>query len=362
MSNSKIGYIDALKGIAAIAIVIAHSGANLISGSIGRISSLGPTAVGVFLMISGMLTMSSLHTHFDGSGMTFKSLIKWYFSKFLRLAPLFYIAVFTGILTHTWSEYWLGEEGVITIPNVISHLLLLHGLFPYYANSILGLEWYVGVLFIFILISPIIYRFVNTLRKSVVLLVVLLLIKPFVTPYLYNIYEFWRDYVVYRGYIDSVGPYANITIFMMGVVIYHIFNLIKDKKPDEKRGRLLSYGLLVLSLLLIIIQYRFPFISLVMSMNESYALIYSLIIISQFIWSTKLIDNAFFRLLGKYSYGIYLFQIIVFSLYDRFINYTGRASWSVKFVSCFVVIFIVSFVLTNLIDFVSGKKRIVTPS
>ncbi len=350
MKNEKIGYIDALKGLAIIGITVAHSGANLIDGWVGRLSCLGPTTVVIFLMLSGMLTEMSLDKHFGGEHISFKSLLKWYKARLIRLLPLFYIALFLSLLTGSWSQYWLGEDKPVTVLNVIAHMFMVHGFFPHYVNSLMGLEWYVGVLFIFILISPLLHRFINTWWKAVMLLLVVFFANPLIETYMFNHMPIMDDSIVYVGYIYSTGPFPNFTFFVFGMVLYFLFKKLNSVKLDDKKRCAISYGLLCLSFVLIVLQYLYVILGSPFTMNESYALIYSLIIISQMVRRSPVIDNCVFRFFGKYSYGIYLFQYIVFNMYDKLILYHGRGSWTIKFLVGLMVLLGVSFLLTKGVD------------
>ena len=357
MKTEKIGYIDALKGLAIIGITIAHSGANLIDGWVGRLSCLGPTAVTIFLIFSGMLTMMSLDRHFGGKKNTCESLLKWYKARLIRLLPLFYIALSLSLLTGSWSEYWLGEGNPITVLNVLAHVFLVHGFFPHYVNSLMGLEWYVGVLAIYIAVSPLLYRFINSWWKSVLLLLVVFFLNPYIRTYMFNHLPIEDDSIIYVGYLDSTGPFPNFMLFVLGIVMFFVYKKISAAKADDVKKNIISYGLLFISLLLLILQYRYVILTDPLSMNESYALIYTLVIISQMVKSSPLIDNAVLRFLGKYSYGIYLFQYIVFNSYDKYVTYKGPGSWSVKFLVCLMVLLGVSYLLTEGIDKCFKRSR-----
>ena len=357
MKNEKIGYIDALKGLAIIGITVAHSGANLIDGWVGRLSCLGPTTVVIFLIFSGMLTMMSLDKHFGKEHITYKSLLNWYKARLIRLLPLFYIALTLSLLTGSWSQYWLGEDKPVTLMNVLAHVFLVHGFFPHYVNSLMGLEWYVGVLFIFILISPLLYRFINTWWKAIMLLLVVFFANPLIESYMFNHMPIMEDSIVYVGYIYSTGPFPNFTFFAFGIVMFFLYKKLSTVKLDDKKRTVISYSLLFLSLALIVIQYLYVILGEPLSMNESYALIYSLIIISQMVRPSPIIDNAFFRLFGKYSYGIYLFQYIVFNMYDRVVPYKGPGSWTIKFLVGLMVLLGVSVLLTKGIDKCIKRSR-----
>ena len=84
--------------------------------------------------------------------------------------PLYYIAIIIGLYVYGFgSRYYLGSHNGISILNIVFHFFFLHGLSPYYVNSIIGVEWYIGVLFILYLISPFIYNKIKSLENAVFL-------------------------------------------------------------------------------------------------------------------------------------------------------------------------------------------------
>lgn len=352
-TRSKIGYIDGLKGIAILAVTIAHTGGDSLPGVFGRLSSDGARGVQLFFIITGILMFSSLDRLFSPN-LSKKELIKntalWYLRKFERLAPQFYTAMAVCFLTGYYTDYWLQFEGLDKFCNVLTHILMLHGISYRYFNSILGVEWYVGILWLFILISPALYKITNSFKKAL-----LLLFSSLVLCFLIN--KFWtitpnpgwstEDLINFRQYRDTSGPHVSFVPFAMGIVLFFVlFRSNWLHKGNEMTRRILSYCLLITGAGLVFIQncgvQPLPFIS----RNNTFSLWFCIIIISQAIHSSVLIDNPVFRLLGKYSYGIYLFQFIVIDFYNDYINYYGPLSWTVKFAVCLILLLSVSKVMT----------------
>lgn len=144
------GYIDSLKGIAIIAVTAVHTGGGGITGILGRIAGQGSRGVQMFFLISGLLNFISAEKYFETSaGVKFSNVGRWYFKKISRLLPMYYFALLVSMLTKSWSAYWLGNEGHVTIKNIFAHIFLIHGLFPHYTDSMLGVDWYLGVWYSF---------------------------------------------------------------------------------------------------------------------------------------------------------------------------------------------------------------------
>ncbi len=95
--------------------------------------------VSCFFVISGYLIYSS-YDRMKRRENGIKQKVGWIVNRLLRLLPLWYLSIGVHILTHGWSPCWLGTVGKVTLGNIIAHLFFLHGLFPYYTDSLLGVD------------------------------------------------------------------------------------------------------------------------------------------------------------------------------------------------------------------------------
>lgn len=349
MKGKNISYIDALKGLAILGVTMVHTGGSALPGVFGNIGSNGARGVQMFFIISAMLTFESLSNYFpERKDVIVSQILRWYKKKVLRLMPMYYFAIICSMLTKSWSTYWLGNEGHVTVKNIIAHIFFIHGFFPHYTDSILGVDWYLGVLIIFIIISPLLYKFVDCLEKSIALFILVYLANPWLNARLANVIPVDNDPVIYNTYISSFGPLTQILVYTMGIILF--FYVKRINESEIKHRKVLSYIILIFAIVLLYGQvngapqiYRFSY-------TEMFGLFFVIVIISQAIHSSKIIDNPFFRLFGKYSYGIYLFQFIWINIYDRHINYQGRFDWTVKFFVSDMALLLISILLTRFVD------------
>ena len=349
MKSKNIGYIDALKGIAILGVTMIHTGGSTLPGILGKIGVSGARGVQMFFIISAMLTFASLSNFFPNrEDIKIVQVLGWYKKKILRLIPMYYLAIICSMLTKSWSVYWLGNEGHVTVKNILAHIFFIHGFFPHYTDSVLGIEWYLGVYVIFLIISPFLYKFVDCLEKSIVLFVLVYLVNPWLNSKLASLLPVDEDPVIYDTYIVSFGPLTQILVYTMGIVLYFLVERINE--CDIKHRKVLSYAILIFAIVLFYglvneapAIYRFSGV-------EMFGLCFAIVIVSQAIYSSVMIDNPLFRLFGKYSYGIYLFQFIWINFYSRHINYQGMFDWSVKFLVCSVALLLISFLLTRFFD------------
>ncbi len=348
--TSHAGYLDALKGIAILGVTLVHAGGGALSGVWGAIGNAGANGVQLFFVISGYLAFVSMHHVFpERKKMNLKSVLEWYVKKYIRLFPLFYIAIVISMLTRSWSTYWLGNEGSVSVKNIVSHIFFVHGLFPHYTDSILGVEWYLGVLALFFLITPLFYYFIDSLRKAILLL----LLVQVLTPCMNNLLAMWipidTDPIIYNAYLENFGPINQLFVYFLGIILFFVIpKFQKSKSAELPRERVsLAYELLAFSVIMMYGQLYSKSQLFLLSNNSIWGVWFFIIILSQAMYPCPVINNPFFRLCGKYSYGIYLFQFIWINNYGRFITVN---SFKGNFAVSFLGLLVLSVVLTKFVD------------
>lgn|GEM_PF-1241946 len=345
---NRCGYLDALKGIAIISVILVHAGAGELPGILGQIGSSGARGVQMFFIISAYLSFESAEHFFgDKKDVCIKKALKWYLRKAIRLIPLYYLSIALCLITNSWSTYWLGKEDHITIQNVVAHLLLIHGFFPQFCNSIPGGEWYLGVLVIFLFLTPWLYRFLS-FQSTVATSLVILIIKPFVLSYLAVIVPDSGNANLTNVFFYNFNPLAQSLTWMMGLVLYFVRKELDRHKKTEYKS--MAYMLLIFSIIMLYGQMRVnPSLYLFESM-EMYSLWFALILLSQMLWPSKLVNNAFFRCCGKYSYGMYLLEFIWLNLYDHYVTVEGYKGLIRKVVLSVFGLLLLSKSVTDFID------------
>ncbi len=345
MNKEEYGYINALKGLAILAVTMVHTGASDLPGIWGRIGNNGARGVQLFFVISGMLTFRSLSGYFPDRKLTLASVGKWYLSRYIRIAPMYYISLALSMLTGSWSAQWLGTEGHVTIQNILAHVFLIHGLFPHYTNSILSVDWYLGCLWIFILLSPILFYYIDSLEKSVILAIIVYVSDPILSMGLSYLLPVGSDPTIYNMYIGYFSPFTQLLVYVTGIVMFFMIGYIQGK--EVKCKRILSYTLLFFSVILMYGQAKGAGTIYLLSPPEMFGLFFGIMVLSQSVYASVLIDNPFFRLFGKYSYGMYLFQFIWLDFYHKYINRNGTIAWILDFLISVCALLLISFLFTR---------------
>lgn len=355
MKKTRMTWIDSLKGIAICGIVMVHSDTSGLPWLIEKIGNAGKCGVQLFFLLSAYLSFVSLEHFFNGKTASqthsFRHLISWWAGKFIRLIPLYYLALLIYALFLGGSSYWLGTQGHITIGNVLAHLFFLHGLFPHYADSIIGVEWYLGTLAIFYLLAPYLYKIINSLEKSVACFLLSTFLCRILSHFVYRIFPEGEDSYIYSAYAGTFNFFAQFPVLIAGIMLYFLFQsrmLEKISKP-----KIISYILLLFAMVMIAGQALGQNSIFLISSETLYGLWFFLIAISQKICPLILTDNKLWRILGKYSYPIYLFHFFIFSIYDKInVPSTGHIllDWGIKYAVALLCSFMVSVTLTKGFD------------
>lgn len=149
--RSRLPHIDALKALAAQAIVLHHLSAygpiaaavqHAAPGLIAWLYDYGRMAVQVFLVVAGFLSARALSPRgrlFDGA----PAALIW--RRYLRLTLPFVAAVVITLICSDIVDDWLPDlvPESTSLPQLLAHALLLHGVLGY--ESLTVGAWYVAI-------------------------------------------------------------------------------------------------------------------------------------------------------------------------------------------------------------------------
>lgn len=149
--KSRNDTIDLLKGIAILWVIACHFCMYIETPSyITKVFSIGASFPQLFFVIS----IYFLWRQLERKEICY---VKYLKQKLLRLAPVYYTTLIISVLACGLS---------FSFCSLFWHLSMLNALVPQYSNNILRVEWYVSDLFIFMLMAPLLHRYVNNKCKS----------------------------------------------------------------------------------------------------------------------------------------------------------------------------------------------------
>lgn len=164
--------LDLLKGIAIIMIIIVHTRHfTLRDDSVFcRIVNFGQMGCQIFFFVSGLSLCFSAR-----SRRSYSAFVK---SRYLRIAPGFYLVLLMNFLLNVVLIDWLGLPSGFIMNSapaaILSNLLLVHGLCPAYINYVFPGGWYIGTAFLLYLLFPALFALYEYVQKRFVWLLILL--------------------------------------------------------------------------------------------------------------------------------------------------------------------------------------------
>lgn len=361
----RIDVFDSLRGIAMIGVILIHSGNN-VPRNFGilteAIISNGNKGVQIFFIISAILLYRSYVEYRNKyTDMRVGIVMVWYGKRFLRLIPLFWLTN-TAVLLYSGIKN-MGISAT-DAKNYICNCLFLHGFFPKYINAI-GNNWYIGTLAIFILLIPFIYRLINSIWKACALLGISWLLQKMIEKTV-AIWNFGQDMEIWKNYWNGFSIFKQLPIMTIGIILYfllfhyeihlHIYNKLVDRFETTGAVALLygSFFILCGSLFYAVVTYQSIY---------KFAVIIGLLIIVLFCYPVPLIVNRFYSFVGKYSYGIYLFHLLLLGrinnlladfVDDLLLNVT-LATLITLMVCLFASVIATNYFEKPIIDFVQSK-------
>ncbi|MEI7489338.1 MAG: acyltransferase [Chryseobacterium sp.] len=284
-------FLDALRGIAILGVILVHSG--LSCGLTGISLSLcfaGQRGVQLFYVVSAFALLYS----FDVRSKNEKYPIKNYFiRRYFRIAPLFYIAVIGNLLIHGFSSWHDAPNGLNWL-KIMAGLLFLNGWHPDTINAIAMGGWSIADEFSFYLILPVILSWIKTARTALIFLIfsaVLAIIFSASCASLLNHVE----------YFSFLWFPIQFPVFCMGILAYYIVKESKDCFLKSKHIKIYSLLLAVCSAIIFLTSFPTRNDTLYWS---SFAFVPLIIGLSIHEW--KFFVNRVSIFLGKISFSIYL--------------------------------------------------------
>ncbi|SEK45988.1 Peptidoglycan/LPS O-acetylase OafA/YrhL, contains acyltransferase and SGNH-hydrolase domains [Pseudobutyrivibrio ruminis] len=320
--TDRFDYIDAIKGWAILGVIMVHSGL-WGTGKAATFAGSGASMCQMFFLVSSFLIYGSYDRFVKKHNYNYKAkdVLSWELKKIVRLIPLWYLSLIVHLLAKGYNLYWLGSQGKVSVWNILTHILFIHGFNPYYIDSMLGVDWYVGDIAILIFLSPLIYMLIKSVSQSLMWIIIINIILKMVVPYAQIITVLpVEDSYIWEAFVTNFGIWNQLPVILMGICLYKIMSAIDTEKITIiKQKKLLSYVIMIIS---IIVQYdlifrenKYCFTNITL-----WGVAYVMWFTSQKIYPISILNNPLVKVLGKYSYAIYLFH---FGIFIRYYEYLG---------------------------------------
>lgn len=358
-------YIDALRGLAIIGVLLAHVSeySNITYPSWLQVITavdVGPRGVQLFYVVSAFTLCLSFSKRKNSENHPLRN---FYIRRFFRIAPLFYLAV---------AYYLLQQEFLYRVPihfsalNIITTLTFTNGISSAWINNIVFGGWSIAIEAAFYLLFPLLFYALKNFRFAIIATFITAIIVQTLRLFLLTLPPVQQNPDL-QFYLFMFFP-SQLPVFLIGMVSFFYFH----EKISLKKQRQIQLLLACLGILLLAQQItHFKIIA----GHYIYGLFFTMLLLGLSKFPSKLLVNSFMVNVGKISFSLYLCHMAVyywltqFGL-DHFLPTDPYLNFALRFIILFGLSSIVATILFLVVEkngITLGKKLInkyekVTPS
>jgi len=212
--------LDVLRGLAIVGVMAIHVSQSFPSNihAVDYAFMCGWTGVNVFFFVSAM-TMCLMWTQRTETSPT----RKFYIRRFLRIAPLFWLAIPVYLLLNGTGPSYNAPNGIGPL-QVILTATFLHGFWPDSINSVVPGDWSIAAEMIFYLVFPFVITAFGSRRHLYLALAIVLhlvnvcLFKPFAFALFSTYYGPGHDAFVWNAL--HLSFLNQLPVFLVGCALF----------------------------------------------------------------------------------------------------------------------------------------------
>jgi peptidoglycan/LPS O-acetylase OafA/YrhL len=297
MNTRRLEFLDALRGLAAVYVVVYHMlllpQPNLTApGWAAPVALAGGTGVTLFFIVSAFSLCYTMPLRLRERNPA----ASFYLHRFFRIAPLFYCLVAASLVRDLWAF-----DVRHTAWEIAASLTLVFNLVPLWQESFVWAGWTIGVEAVFYAVFPLLYRRITSVGRAAAFIIVCVLAWTAIQVGLAHsgLPDAWEQSILYWS------AFKHFPIFATGILVYHAFARAQRNGQNAGSHRIGNAftvaGLIAFGALL---RGWFPDI-----FGSSYywqGLVFGCLFIGLALSPWRLFVNGTTRYLGKISYSVYL--------------------------------------------------------
>ncbi|MBF4464714.1 acyltransferase [Flavobacterium sp. LC2016-12] len=342
-SFKKYNWIDFGRGIAILLVIIVHVGQNF-SDSIflKKFTEVGSMGVQLFFILSSITLFNSYGNRYEKDGN--ERNIFFFIRRFFRIAPLYYFFA----LFYTLIEILLKGIHSVEYWKVLISVLFLNGVIVPVINYIPPGGWSIGTEVLFYYMIPFLFSKIKSIKDSVILLIISILFSSFI--------NFTGEIIIdslkitnhnnFRGYYLYHWLPNQFPVFCSGILLFNIFKTVHFPIKIKRIFLIISLFLFIFFSQTSLTSYYFYY---TLQKPYIYSAIFCLFIIGIKDLEFKNRTGNFLRLIGKYSFCMYLLHFFILRVYSIAISFTGFNKKSDLF-------FLISYVLITAFTYFFSSK------
>lgn len=319
IKSNQYSSIDGLRVVAALGIIIMHISANsnyLLYGVIyERIVPFFAAYVFLFMIISAFGVSCGYYEKFNTGLIT---PYKFYEKRYSKILPYFMILVLLNLVMEPSKE---------TLIESIADLTLCFGLLPNADIKVIGVGWFLGIVFVFYMLFPF-FTFLMRTKKRIWL--------AFAITIFYNIScteYFMNSAHIVKSLLHRSNFLFSSMYFMVGCVIFMY--------KEQLILCVQRFRWIILSIVAIITFGYF----IVPNRNTNISYLWIFVMFSSWLIyaigvDSKILYNPVTNFLSSISMEIYLYHIVIFRLVERLhLNYLFGTGY-LSYITTVVIVFI----------------------
>lgn len=259
----------------------------------------GARGVQLFYVVSAFTLFLSLHQR---ERLENSPNLDFFIRRFFRIAPLYWVSIFYYLWQNgTGPNYWTGGNEPITTLNILSNFTFIHGINPYWINSLVPGGWSIAVEMSFYLTVPFLFAAYSNQENKKIFLYLLffgtiafsfLLRLILINHPLVEQTQLWNEYLFL--FLPSQFP-----VFVIGMIAFHTVISTEDVQPKI---------LLIYTAIMFIISLWLKKITgiHIIEPHIIVSVIFGIIVVALQRKPVKLLVNRPLIYIGKMSYSMYL--------------------------------------------------------
>ena len=306
----KYEFIDAMRGIAIIGVVLVHASRQVAPSddTLRTLMNAGALGVQLFFIVSTLTLCLSWESR---SRHEISPVRYFMIRRFFRIAPMFYVAILLYLAVYGFAPAYWSPNGIQWwfVPTT---MLFLHGLHPETINSVVPGGWSIAVEMGFYAILAVSLPRIQSAWSGIVFLVVSLFLfwlnKTFVF-YLFS-YPEQQQYLV-RNF-GRFNLFSQLPVFAFGIFTYQIFRAGYTRKQITMSGSMLFVPLLFV----LFASLFWPIPQLPSHLVAGGLFAVSALLLAY--WPSRILVNWVTVTLGRLSFSIFLLHFAVLAGFSKF--------------------------------------------
>lgn len=339
--GTKLSYIDALRGIAILGVIMVHT--NQYGRPSLNIFNNGRFGVQLFFVASAFTLFLSFNSRLGKEKSPARN---FFIRRFFRIAPMYYLVGIGYYLLQNGlgPRYWLGNETHITIWNILSNFFFVHGINPCWMNSLVPGGWSITVEMTFYAILPFLFSKIKNIDHAVNFFILSIFVSAVFAFLIKGIPFYDPNQHLWNEFLSIYFP-TQLPIFAMGIILFFIVD------NDKKHVRVKGGGLLALALMFL---FQLMIGHGIFQPSVIYGVGFLILGVSLSRYRFVIFVNPIVAYIGRISFSMYLthFAVLFWLTYFNFVDLAQNdlVNYFVRYFIVLLITILLSTLTYNIIE------------